>query len=202
MREKTLGNTNLVASCHTKRKILTPIQILHAIRYVPGDVQTCTLLRLLLYCWHGNAECLLVAPNLNFHPETVVKSAKCIVLFLQPIETLRRKTWSTHNTIILVHTHHVHVSCFYMFNYLKFERHKRSINYLESWPFELMVKIRLLFLEFLQKYIGSRGRTKQAVYTDVLVNKSVKITAGKAILFLWAVKEQTSNINFGIFRRD
>ena len=67
--------------------------------------------RLLLYCWHGNAECLLVTPNLKCNSETV-KSAKCIVLFLQPIETLRRKTWSTHNTIILVHTHHVHVSCF------------------------------------------------------------------------------------------
>ena len=43
MREKTLGNTNLVGSCHTERKILTPTQILHAMRYVPGDVQICTL---------------------------------------------------------------------------------------------------------------------------------------------------------------
>ena len=33
MREKTLGNTNLIASCHTERKILTPTQILHTIRY-------------------------------------------------------------------------------------------------------------------------------------------------------------------------
>ena len=80
---------------------------------------------------------------------------------------------------------------FNMFNYLKFERHKRSVNYLEFWPFELMVKIRLLFPEFLQKQIGSRGKTKQAVYTDVLVNKSVKISAGRALLFLWAVNEQT-----------
>jgi len=86
MREKTLGNTNLLGSCHTERKILTPTQILHAIRYMPGDVQ-----RLLLYYWHGNAECLLVAPNLNFHCETAVKSAKCIVLFLQPIETWHYK---------------------------------------------------------------------------------------------------------------
>ena len=43
MREKTLGNTNLVALCHTEWKILAPTQILHAIRYVPGDVQICTL---------------------------------------------------------------------------------------------------------------------------------------------------------------
>ena len=57
----------------------------------------------------------------------------------------------------------------------------------EFWPFE----IRLLFPEFLQKYIGSRGKTKQAVHTDVLVNKSVKISAGRALLFLWAVNEQT-----------
>ena len=80
---------------------------------------------------------------------------------------------------------------FNMFDYLKFKRHKRSFSSLEFWPFELS-----------QKYIGSRGKTKQAVYTDVLVNKSVKISAGRAILFLWTVKEQTSNINIGIFRRD
>ena len=55
----------------------------------------------------------------------------------------------------------------------------------------VVVKIRLLFPEFLQKYIGSRGKTKQAVYTDVLVNKSVKISSRRALLFLWAVNEQT-----------
>ena len=66
---------------------------------VPGDVQ-----KLMHF--------VKVAPNLNFHPETVVKSAKCIVLFLQPIETLQPKTWSIHNTIFIVHIHHVHVSCF------------------------------------------------------------------------------------------
>ena len=43
---------------------------------------------------------------------------------------------------------------FNMFNYLKFERHKRSVNYPEFLPFG----IRLLFPEFLQKYIGSRGK--------------------------------------------
>ena len=60
MSEKTLGNTNLIASCDTERKILTRPEM-------------STLLRFLLYCWHGNAECLFVAPNLKFHPETVVK---------------------------------------------------------------------------------------------------------------------------------
>ena len=43
---------------------------------IVGDVQKCTLLKLLLYCWHGDAECLLVAPNRKFNSETVAKSAK------------------------------------------------------------------------------------------------------------------------------
>ena len=91
MREKTLGNTNLVGSCHTERKILTPHSNFACNEICAGRCSNMHFVRLLLYCWHGNAECLLVAPNLNFHPETVVKSAKCVVLFLQPIETWHSK---------------------------------------------------------------------------------------------------------------
>ena len=45
-----------------------------------------------------------------------------------------------YNTIILVH---IHVSCFLFI--LKSEWHKRSINYIEFRPFELMGKIRFSF---------------------------------------------------------
>ena len=74
-------------------KNLTPqSNFFHAIRYCGGMSKKCTLVRLLLYGWHGNAECLLVAPTRKFNSETVVKSAKCIVLFLQNMETLQPKT--------------------------------------------------------------------------------------------------------------
>ena len=39
----------------------------------------------------------------NINSETVVKSAKCVALFLKFIKTLRPKTWSKYNTIILVY---------------------------------------------------------------------------------------------------
>ena len=44
---------------------------------IVGDVYKCTLFGLLLYCCHGNTNCLLVAKNLIFNSETVVKSVKC-----------------------------------------------------------------------------------------------------------------------------
>ena len=47
--------------------------------------------------------CLLVAKDLIFNSETVVKSAKCVALFLTSIKTLHPKTWSSYNTIILVY---------------------------------------------------------------------------------------------------
>ena len=46
-----------------------------------------------------------------------------------------------------------------------------------------MLKYGYPFLEFFQKYISSKAKTKQAVYTDILVTKSVKISAGRALLF-------------------
>ena len=67
--------------------------------------------------------------------------------------------------------------------YIKFAKHKRLINYIEFQPFELMLKYGYPFLEFFQKYISSKAKTKQAVYTDILVTKSVKISAGRALLF-------------------
>ena len=64
-----------------------------------------------------------------------------------------------------------------------------------------MAKIWLSFPEFLQKYISSRAKTKQAVYTDILVTKSVKISAGRALLCAKAINEQTPNFSFCIFLR-
>ena len=57
---------------------------------------------LLLSC-HGNANCLLVAKNVIFNSVTVVKSAKCVALFLKSFKTLQPKTWSRCNTIVLVY---------------------------------------------------------------------------------------------------
>ena len=85
--------------------------------------------------------------------------------------------------------------------YIEFAWHKRLISYIEFRPFELMAKIWLSFPEFLQKYISSRAKTKQAVYTDILVTKSVKISAGRALLFAKAINEQTPNFSFCIFHR-
>ena len=64
-----------------------------------------------------------------------------------------------------------------------------------------MPKICYSFLEFLQKYTSSRAKTKQAVYTDILVTKSVKISAGWALLFAKAIDEQSPNFSFCIFHR-
>ena len=63
-----------------KWKILTPPphKILYAIRYYGGMSKKCTLFEVLLYCCHGNTNCLLVAKNLIFNSETVVKSVKCV----------------------------------------------------------------------------------------------------------------------------
>ena len=74
------------------------------------------------------------------------------------------------------------------FNYLKLND-KWSINYIKIRPFELMDKIKFSFLKFLQKYVGFKVKTKQAVCTDVLVTtrSSVKISAGWGVLFLWAL---------------
>ena len=54
------------------------------------------------------------------------------------------------------------------------------------------------FPEFLQKYMSSRANTKQALYTDILVTKSVKISEGRALLFAKAINEQTPNFSFCI----
>ena len=64
-----------------------------------------------------------------------------------------------------------------------------------------MLKYGYPFLEFFQKYISSKAKTKQAVYTDILVTKSVKISAGRALLFAKAINEQTPNFSFCIFHR-
>ena len=38
--------------------------------------------------------------------------------------------------------------------------------------------------------ISSRAKTKQTVYTDILVTKSVKISAWRALLFAKAINKQ------------
>ena len=70
---------------------------------IVGGCLKCTLLGLQLYCCHGNSKCLLMVKNVIFNSETVVKSAKCVALFLKSIKTLQPKTWSRYNTIILVY---------------------------------------------------------------------------------------------------
>ena len=97
------------------------------------DIVYCiiTLFGFLLYCCHGNTNCLQGAKNLIFNSETVVKSAKCVALFLESIKMLQPKAWSRYN-----HT------------------------------------------------------CEQAVYTDILVTKSVKISAG-GLLFAKAINKQT-----------
>ena len=85
--------------------------------------------------------------------------------------------------------------------YIKFAYHKRLINYIEFRPFGWWLKYGYRFPEFLQTYVSSRAKTKQAVYTDMLVTKSVKISAGRALLFAKAINEQTPNFSFCIFHR-
>ena len=50
-------------------------------------------------------------------------------------------------------------------------------------------------------YINSIAKTKQAVYTDILVTKPVKISAGRALLIAKAINEQPTNFCFCIFNR-
>ena len=73
----------------------------------------------------------------------------------------------------------------------KFEKLNPDLNPEYGYPFH----------EFLQKYGSSRAKTKQAVYTHILVTKSVKISAGRALLFAKAINEQTPNFSFCIFHR-
>ena len=58
-------------------------------------------------------------------------------------------------------------------------RGTKSLGHLSWW-----LKYGYPFLEFLHKYISSRGKTEQPVYTDILVTKFAKISAGRALLFL------------------
>ena len=58
------------------------------------------------------------------------------------------------------------------------------------------------FLEFLQKYTSSRPETTQVVYTDILVSKSVNISAGQPLILLRAVNERASKTSFCIYRQN
>ena len=72
-----------------------------------------------------------MAPNLIFHSKTVLESAKCNVLFFQPMKTIRLMgdlTPSFQLTFMYLAS-----------NYLKLND-KWSINYIEIRPFELMDK--------------------------------------------------------------
>ena len=60
--------------------------------YCGGMSKNAFCFGLLLYCCHGNTNCLLVAKYLIFNSETVVKSAKCVALFLKSIKTLQPKS--------------------------------------------------------------------------------------------------------------
>ena len=69
---------------------------------IVGGCLKMTLFGFVLYCCHGNTNCLLVAKNLIFNSATVVKVQNVQALFLKSIKTLQPKTWSRFNTIILV----------------------------------------------------------------------------------------------------
>ena len=110
-------------------------QILHAIRYCGRMSKNALCLGCYLIVVMVTPIFLLVAKNLIFNSETVVKSAKCVALFLKSIKTLQPNTWSRYNTIILVY---IYVYCSLLY--------QNCAAYIEFWPFELMAKIWLSFL--------------------------------------------------------
>ena len=56
----------------------------------------------------------------------------------------------------------------------------------------------ILSLNFSKTDISSKAKTKQAVYTDILITESVKISAGRALLFAKVINEQTPKFSFCI----
>ena len=74
--------------------------------------------------------------NLIFHSKTILESAKCKVLLLQPMKTIQ---------LMVDLTPSFQFTFMYLaFNYLKLND-KWSINYIEIRPFELMDKIKIFF---------------------------------------------------------
>ena len=77
-----------------------------------------------------------MAPNLIFHSKTVLESAKCNVLFFQPMKTIQLMGDLTPSFQLIF--------MYLASNYLKLND-KWSINYIEIRPFELMDKVKIFF---------------------------------------------------------
>ncbi len=100
-------------------------------------------------------------------------------------------------------SHHFSLLCIRRFLTLNLQRLISQLTKCVFGHFGWWVKHTRRFFKFLQKYTSSRPETAQSVYTDILVaKKTVKISAGRALLYFRELNERTSKIRCCIFWRN